>query len=184
MLTVLEQAMPSYDFRERHTRLIRAPLPAVWQALTALRLDQLTVTRPLVAIRALGGTRGRGSRSLFTDGPVSMLEVSPPTYAIGGVVARPWQFRPQRHDVATVAELTVFDEPGWTKYLVDFHLEPLEGGLRLTTETRGCSTDARARHRFGLYWALIRPGSGVIRRDMLATIDRIATGNATRSNIS
>ncbi|HEY6745442.1 MAG TPA: hypothetical protein VI357_06945 [Mycobacteriales bacterium] len=30
--------------------------------------------------------------------------------------------------------------------------------------------------RFGLYWTLIRAGSGLIRRDILAAVDRIARG--------
>lgn len=68
-----------------------------------------------------------------------------------------------------------FEEPGWTKYLTDFHLEPCDGGVQLTTETRGYSTNDRARRRFALYWALIRPASGPVRRDMLVTIRRLAT---------
>lgn len=45
----------------------------------------------------------------------------------------------------------------------------------LGTETRGYSTDSRARRRFAVYWALIRPASGLVRRDMLATVRRRAT---------
>lgn len=60
------------------------------------------------------------------------------------------------------------------KYLIDFQLEPRDGGVRLTTETRGHCTDRRARHRMALYWCLIRPGSGLIRRDMLRAVARLA----------
>jgi hypothetical protein len=82
---------------------------------------------------------------------------------------------PARGDIAPLEEFARFAEPGWTKYLTDFHLQPCNGGVQLTTETRGYSTDSRARRRFAVYWALIRPASGLVRRDMLATVRRRAT---------
>ncbi len=139
--TRLEQTMPVYHFRERHSRRIAASPPEVWQALTTLRLDQLPVARPLVALRHVGAQSAKPTKPLFTDGPVSMIEVLPPTYAVGGTIGRPWQRQPARRNVASLDEFTGFDEPGWTKYLTDFHLEPREGGVQLTTETRGHSTD-------------------------------------------
>jgi hypothetical protein len=38
------------------------------------------------------------------------------------------------------------------------------------------ATDAAARRRFGVYWAAIRPWSGVIRREWLRAIERRALG--------
>jgi hypothetical protein len=104
-----------------------------------------------------------------------MLEIAPPSYAIGGAVTRPWQRKPERRDIASLTEFAGFQEPGWTKYLTDFRLQPGNGGVQLTTETRGYSTDTHARRRFAPYWAVIRPASGLIRHDMLATIARHAT---------
>jgi hypothetical protein len=44
----------------------------------------------------------------------------------------------------------------------------------LSTETRvWCAPDARA--KFRLYWLLVRPGSGLVRRSMLRSIRREAT---------
>lgn len=176
MPTLLEQTMPVYQFHERHSRWIAASPPQVWQALTTLSLDQLTVTRPLVAIRHLGTRAVMPAKPLFSDGPVRMLEIIVPTYAVGAMIARPWQPRPERQGVASLSEFRHFDEPGWTKYLTDFHLEPRAGGVQLTTETRGYSTNNLARCRFATYWTLIRLPSGIVRRDMLATISRLATG--------
>lgn len=172
-MTSLTRAMPVYHFAERHGRTIAASPDAVWRVLTELTFSQLTVTRPLVALRGLG--RATSPRPLFIDGPVRMLEMSAPSYAVGGAIARPWQIVPSRQPVSTLGEFAEFAEPGWVKYLVDFSLEPVDGGTRLTTETRGYSTDNRSRMRFAAYWALIRPWSGLIRRDVLATVDRLAT---------
>ena len=49
-------------------------------------------------------------------------------------------------------------------------------GTRLSTETRvRCSEDA-SRRRFRLYWAVIAPFSGLIRREVLRTIRHEAEG--------
>ncbi len=175
MPTTLEQTMPVFHFHERHSRWINASPEQVWQALTTLTLDQLTLTRALVAIRHIRAHAATPAKPLFTDGPVRMFEITPAAYAVGGAVARPWQHRPARADIASLEEFARFAEPGWTKYLTDFHLQPCNGGVQLTTETRGYSTDSRARRRFAVYWALIRPASGLVRRDMLATVRRRAT---------
>jgi hypothetical protein len=46
---------------------------------------------------------------------------------------------------------------------------------RLVTETRVGCTDAGSRRRFRLYWLLVRPFSGVIRKAMLGAVAREAT---------
>ncbi len=173
--------MPVYHFNERHSRWINADPAEVWDALTTLSLDQLTLTRPLLTIRRLGRRTPGPSKPLLADGPVSMFQLSAPAYAVGGAVGRPWQLRPTRRDITSLEEFTRFAEPGWVKYLMDFQLQSRNGGVQLTTETRGHSTDRHARRRFALYWAIIRPASGLIRRDMLATVARLAESAAEAS---
>ena len=48
------------------------------------------------------------------------------------------------------------------------------GATRLTTETRVLCADAGSRRRFRVYWAVVRPGSGLIRRMMLRAVRREA----------
>ena len=122
-MTALEDALPGYDFQVRHSRWIAAEPAAVWRALSTLTLDDLWVTRPLVAIRHLGRTAGNGGRRLFTDGPVRMFVLDPPRYALGGTVDRPWQLRPDRIAVTSLQQFMDFDEPGWVAFLTDFTLE-------------------------------------------------------------
>ncbi len=114
MPTPLEQTMPVYHFRERHSRWIDASPDQVWQALTTLTLDQLTLTRPLVAIRHLGAHTATPAKPVFTEGPVRMFQITPPAYAVGGAVARPWQRRPERRDISSLETFARFAEPGWT----------------------------------------------------------------------
>ncbi|EFC81279.1 hypothetical protein [Parafrankia sp. EUN1f] len=174
MPTLLEQTMPVYHFSERHSRVLPANPDHVWDALSGLTLDQLVVARPLVALRHLGSRGIATSRPLFTDGPITMVAVQAPEYALGAAVARPWQRSPSRIAISSVEEFIAFEDVGWVKYLTDFHVRPCPAGTVLSTETRGYSTDRATRHRFAFYWAAIRTGSGLIRRDILATVDRIS----------
>ncbi len=54
----LDDVMPDYDFRERHHRSVGATVEATWTALTELTLADLTITRPLVALRRANRSRG------------------------------------------------------------------------------------------------------------------------------
>lgn len=66
---------------------------------------------------------------------------------------------------------TGFAVPGWAKMALNFRVSAGE----LTTETRVQLTDQRSRRAFARYWLLIRPFSGLIRREWLAAIARRAS---------
>ena len=51
---------------------------------------------------------------------------------------------------------------------------PISCGARLETETRVFLTDAAARRRFGAYWLVVRPFSGLTRRLWLRAAKRRA----------
>jgi hypothetical protein len=50
------------------------------------------------------------------------------------------------------------------------------GGSIVTTETRVHATDPRSARRFAMYWRIIQPGSGFIRRRWLRAIEVRAEG--------
>ncbi|MCU1338883.1 MAG: hypothetical protein JWO19_4464 [Bryobacterales bacterium] len=45
-----------------------------------------------------------------------------------------------------------------------------DGATELRTETRVLCADVATRRRFGAYWTLIKPFSGLIRLEMLAAV--------------
>ena len=53
MNAVLDDILPTYRHRERHTTQIAAPPEAVWSALHAVSAGELRLTRLLTTIRAL-----------------------------------------------------------------------------------------------------------------------------------
>jgi len=185
MLT-LDELLPDPDFRERHGRRIAAPPAPVWDAVQELRLGDLALSRALMGVRLLPPRlAGRPeslrmvSGRLLEEGPVPVLASEPGRSVVAGGVLQPWKLtggeEPPELDAAA---LRAFAEPGWVKVGYDLVVEPDGSGSRLTTETRVTATDPGTRRRFGLYWVLIRPGSGLIRRDMLRAVARRAEGAA------
>ncbi len=177
--------LPCADFRERHDRRIAAPPAAVWDALFALRPTDLALTRTLMAVRTLparltGRARPRPvTGRLLEHAPIPVLITDPGRAVVAGGVLQPWKLRggtpPPSLDVDALRE---FDEPGWVRCAMDFVLEPDGDGTHLSTETRVHATDPRTRARFGLYWLVIRAGSGLIRRDMLRAVARRAEASS------
>ncbi len=157
----LDDLLPDPHFREHHERWIAAPPAAVWDALHDVRLVDLTLSRTLMALRALparlqGQPRPRMvSARLLEEGPVPVLASDCERSVIAGGVMQPWKLAGAvKPPVLDLDGLRDFDEPGWVKTTMDFVLEPESVGTRLRTETRVRATDARTRARFGLYWLL------------------------------
>lgn len=92
----------------------------------------------------------------------------------GVMIGKPWSPVPQSHPAVSLENVREFNEPGWLKYGMDWHFTAVTPTRTLVETSTLCeATDARARAYFTAYWALIRVGSGLIRRDLLATIGRL-----------
>ncbi|MBU8412673.1 hypothetical protein KAW97_27295, partial [Pseudomonas aeruginosa] len=65
-----------------------------------------------------------------------------------------------------------YDQPGVAKLVLCFRCTPSASGTLLHTETRVFCPDRASRLRFTPYWLAIRPVSGLIRRRLLAGIER------------
>lgn len=184
-ITTLGDLLPVAHFRERHERRIAAPAPAVWAALHELRLADSPLARMLLDLRTLPARlTGRDQPRMVTDrfldaGPLPLLAVEPNRTIVAGGVIQPWKLRggatPPSLDATA---LRAFDKPGWVKCGVDFVLEADGHATVLSTETRVQATDRGTRVRFGLYWMLIRAGSGLIRRELLRSVARRAEASA------
>jgi hypothetical protein len=181
MITTLADALPRAEFLEHHHRVVRADPELVWSALQETRWRDCRATAVLSFVRGLSRPSG-SHRRLLDDGPVVVLHSEAGRYVAGGRVARPWRMRPEMGPaVRDLDELAAFDQGAWLKYGMDFRLSALgDGRTLLETTTRCQPTDATVRRRFGAYWRLIRPFSGLVRRDMLGAIARRAEASAAR----
>jgi hypothetical protein len=176
-MILLDQVMPAYDRREVHRRKIDASPTAVWDAVHGLSSDELRLMRALMGLRTLGRRRDEARPVLagFERMGFRVVAEEPGQELVVAGIGRFWELSGGLRRVEGREQFTRFEEPGYAKVAFNFRLE----GDRLSTETRIAGTDAQARRRFGFYWLLVRPGSGLIRREWLGAIAKRA-----RSGIS
>lgn len=186
---LLDQMMPTYHFREAHTIDIRAPGEAVFGAIRSLRPGDVRLLTVLLSVRNLPARlMGRRSPAWSSERPLLdqllargfvVLAEEPDREIVLGVLGRFWTFDAWTSDgaappVSGSPEFMEFDAPGYAKAAANLRVERSGSVARLTTETRIQATDSAARRKFALYWALIRPGSALIRRDLLRAVKRRA----------
>ncbi|HSK49262.1 MAG TPA: hypothetical protein VK889_02080 [Solirubrobacterales bacterium] len=138
-----------------------------------LRGDEMTLMRLLMGIRTLGRGERDGSRTVlsgFRSMGFRPIAEQPERELVVAGIGRFWTLSGGLRKVEGSEQFAAFDEPGYAKVAFDFRLED---GV-LSTETRIAGTDEHASRRFGLYWLLVRPGSGLIRREWLRAIERRA----------
>ena len=187
---LLDEVMPRYDVVERHATAVRASPAVVYAAIREADLIAGPVTRPLLALRALPAAipavlrsprdallewrdrrarRGGRLADLESFGFRLVAERAPEELVIGAL-GRFWM--PRSRLCAEVSAADFADGPprgfalaGW-----NFMVTPrADGRTELRTETRvWCAPDVR--RRFGAYWLVIRPWSGLIRHAMLREI--------------
>lgn len=171
--------MPTFDVSEYHETTIRAPIEKVYAALQTADLGRSPVIRLLLRLRALPSTAtGETSRNLklnletIIKAGFVLLGKSPPNEIALGVVGRFWTRSGARCRVSA-DEFDAFDRPGYAKAVWNFSLVEESAQItRLATETRVRCLDDASRRRFRLYWCLIAPFSGLIRREALRLVRR------------
>jgi hypothetical protein len=177
----LDVWLPEYQFSERHSLKSTASDAALWDAVKRVTPDEIGPLRWLMAIRSLpakaAGTKGR----LFAPGtPILdavvnssfvLLEECAPREIVLGTAGQFWKLDGgPRVNVRRSADFAAFHEPVHVRAAVNFAI----GGGSISTETRIQALDESARRKFGLYWTLIRLGSGWIRMAWLRAIRRRA----------
>lgn len=171
--------MPEYDVSEYHETRIRAPIERVYDALRTTDLGASIVVRVLLGLRALPDcfSRRRQRRdtrvdleTLLKSGFV-LLGESPPNEIALGLIGKFWTTAGGTCRLSDADEFSDFDQSGYAKAVWNFSLvEESRSTTRLATETRVRCLDVRSRWQFRLYWSVIGPFSGLIRREVLRAI--------------
>jgi hypothetical protein len=193
---LLDELMPRYDVVERHATIVRAAPGATYAAIREADLAGGPIARTLLAIRAVPAAllllvtspqalvresrarrtaRGKPTRLAdFERHGFRVVAERAPEELVIGLLGRFWTPRGGVcHDVS--AATFAMGPPngqalaGWNFTVVARD----DGRCELRTETRvWCAPEVR--WKFRLYWLVVRPGSGVIRREMLRAIRRTA----------
>ena len=185
--TRLDEFVPVWQFRERHTIRIAAPPARVFEAIRSVRANEITLFKTLTWIR-------RGGRSVpesilnagdstpllgvaTRNGFIYLADDAPRELVVGTVVVAP----PGARGVLTPETFKTQLPPGFALAAMNFLVTPEGPNASLvSTETRVFANSASARRRFARYWRMIYPGSALIRLMWLRAVERRATSPAAR----
>ena len=147
--TLVDEALPGYQIREKHSIFVEATPERVFDSLERDAGGEHPILRLFGLLRGFGK---RGASSL-SEGDEPVLD----WLRTGSEEA----LEESGREVVLVA-----DDTGAVSYRVD----PEAGGARLTTETRIMFDDQASCRQFGRYWGVIYPGSSLHRVYLLETV--------------
>ncbi len=177
----LDEFAPAWQFRERHSIAVAAPPTQVFEAIRAVRADEIRLFRTLTWIRRAGRRLPESILNAGDSTPiidvalrtnfVRLADDAPRELVIGTIVGAP----PGAAGQATPQVFRTAMPPGYALATMNFLVRPdRAGGSVVSTETRVFANSDGARRRFAVYWRLIYPGSALIRRMWLRAIKRRA----------
>lgn len=165
---LIDEFVPVYDFYERHQIAVPAPGQSVREAVQAWQPADSLLWRALLVFRGLG--RPDGSLRQWAEGQGFLCLGETQDEVVYGQIGRFWLLneRAAMRSPRTVEEFRAFNDPTCAIAVMNLWTEDLAAGRTLlSTETRVRPLGAGARRRFRLYWLVIRPFSGLLRRSML-----------------
>jgi hypothetical protein len=193
--SLLARHLPTSERGNRAGIDVAASPATAWDAVRRVRLADCPVSLALFTVRSVparllrrGAFAARDSVARTASTPVLeamlrdrfvVLDERPGEEIVVGLVGRFWRLDGGVDATVRGAEdFAAFTAPGYVKAAANVRVVPRAGGSRVTTETRCVATDATARRRFAVYWAMIGWGSALIRRELLAAIRRRAEAAA------
>ena len=167
---IINEFMPSYDVRELHWRVMRGRPADIYSTIRNADLGSSWLIRWLFKVRGLPAS-ALSIDGLFDVGFIRLAD-QPEREFVVGIIGRFWKGSGDLKK-ANPQEYRAFEQPGYNKAVWHFSVEPVDGQrCRVATETRVISYGRPAKLFFRIYWQLIAPFSGLIRREMLRMIER------------
>jgi hypothetical protein len=167
---LIEKYLPEFDVRSYYETAVAAPASAVFESIWNLDMSDSWIVRLLFAIRGL--PRQTLTLKGFMQGGFFLLEERPNEEIVFGGAGRFWT----RHADFQVLDSTGFREfesKGYAKVAGNFRVVPVNAGRAIVcTETRIQCFGRSGRRRFKFYWFVIRPFSGLVRKEMLRLIKK------------
>jgi hypothetical protein len=166
--------MDAFDFQEVHARDVRAPAESVRAAIDAWRPASSPLWRALLITRGLGTPAGTLREWAASMGFVLLAESE--RAMVFGQAGTFWSLRERGALVSpkSAEEFRALADPRIAAAAMSIGVVSRPEGARIVTITRVRALGPAARRRFRVYWMLIRPFSGLLRRSMLRGIATVA----------
>jgi hypothetical protein len=172
---------PDYSNNEYHEVIINASPEKVKYALQTTGVADIPAAHLLMKIRGIADDRDRSDSvtkntpgsNTFSTPDFDFIIVDPNEFITFMILKASAKTPPP--EIKTAEQFLAFNEPGFVKVAVNFHFTLLENGQTLlSTETRNYPTTLKDCRIFGRYWAMVYPGSALIRRVWLDTMAKKA----------
>ena len=172
MKKLIDEYLPLFHFSETHATEVNSPANVVYSSVFACNLGRSAIVRFLFRLRRLPKCEMtiEGLQQIGFRFPAKREDRE----IVFGLIGQFWTsstgivpFQPE--------DFLSFDVKGYAKVAGNLLAVPITSHrTRLITETRVQCTSSWSRARFALYWSLIRPFSGLIRREWLRLIKQYA----------
>jgi hypothetical protein len=178
---LLDTWLPEFDVSKRHVISIPALPARVYSELLRYDFGDSFVTVLLMGLRGYGfrwkrarQTEAASLRERLERFGFTLLGEESGEELVFGLVGKFWRpgggLRRQSRD-----DFAAFREPGYAKAAWNLRVEARPGSAsELSTETRVLCFGESGRRRFLLYWRVVEPFSGLIRRSLLQGVLRAA----------
>jgi hypothetical protein len=169
-MLLIDEYLPEFHVSSYHQTLVSSPASTVFPSIWDLDLSESGVAGLLFAIRGMP-RRALTLKGLLQDGFLVLDERSGEELLFGGA-GRFWT-RNGDFQALNPEDFKAFRQKGHVKLAVNFRVRPVNGNQTiLSTETRVQCFGRHSRWRFGLYWFVIRPFSGLVRKEMLRILKK------------
>ncbi|MCI0415716.1 hypothetical protein L0222_23320 [bacterium] len=169
-ITLLDEILPDFDVAAKYTIRIQASPEQIFNILQS-GIPTGTLTRLLMLLRRI-------PRIFRNDGCADYsfykLKQSQGREIVIGIIGQFWKPAATTIEINSLDEFMSFQRRGFSKAALNLRIVSQKNGSSLlSTETRVVSYGS-AKDKFGTYWRLIKPFSGMIRREILRKIKKQA----------
>ncbi|MCG8531178.1 MAG: hypothetical protein MI749_10990 [Desulfovibrionales bacterium] len=163
--SLIHKYLPRYSFREYHEILVDAPIDKVYEEAWDFDLSKSKTISLLFKLRGLP-TKHLNLQNFIGDIGFTNLEARPPHENLIGFWVRTKILPIPSHGAFINNSVSP-----WTKAVWNFQFEEEDSSqTRVSTETRILCVSPISKISFRLYWWIIKPFSGLIRKKMLSII--------------
>ncbi|MEW6185222.1 MAG: hypothetical protein AB1585_05720 [Thermodesulfobacteriota bacterium] len=164
-LTLIDKYLPEYTFNEYHCTLVNRPCEEVYKSAKDFDMSKSKLIKALFKIRGLP-TKSMNLQGFISEVGFTNIEEDFPAENLIGFWARTKIEPIESYDAFIKNQLSARIKVVW-----NFRFERInDTQTKLSTETRVLCLTPFTKAAFGLYWQIIKPFSGVIRKRMLKII--------------